>query len=72
MAARFLMDTQTIGTLCGTTVVLTIVAFWLHGRLAGTTGRPGLASMLAFVFGWLSALTALLTGAFLLLVAVSR
>jgi hypothetical protein len=66
------MDTQMIGTVCGASAGLTIVAFWLHGRLAGAEGRPGLASMLAFVLGWLGALTALLTGAFLLLVVLSR
>ena len=55
----------------GASVVLTLVSFWLHSRLAGTAGRPGVASMLAFVLGWLSALTALLTGAFLLTVAMS-
>lgn len=66
------MDTQMIGMTFGASVLLTVVSFWLHGRLAGTAGRPGAASMLGFVLGWLSALTALLTGAFLLLVAVSR
>jgi hypothetical protein len=66
------MDIQTIGTVFGASAVLTVVAFWLHSRLAGTAERPGAASMLAFVLGWLSALTALLTGAFLLMVAVSR
>ena len=65
------MDRQTIGMIFGASVVLTVVSFWLHGRLAGTAGRPGAASMLAFVLGWLSALTALLTGAFLLMVATS-
>ena len=66
------MDLQTIGMVFGASVVLTVGSFWLHGRLAGTAGRPGAASMLAFVLGWLCALTALLTGAFLLMVAVSR
>jgi hypothetical protein len=65
------MDSEAISTVFGTSAVLTFISFWLHGRLAGTAGRPGAASMLAFVFGWLSALTALLTGAFLLLLAVS-
>lgn len=63
------MDTQAIGAVFGGSAVLTLVAFWLHRRRAGSEGRPGAASMLAFVLGWLSALTALLTGAFLLLVA---
>jgi hypothetical protein len=66
------MDRQTIGMVFGASVVLTVVSFWLHGRLAGTAARPGVASMLAFVLGWLSALTALLTGVFLLMVALTR
>jgi hypothetical protein len=66
------MDTQAIGTVFGISVVLTVVAFWLHRRLAGSAGRPGGASMAAFVLAWLGALMALLTGAFLLMVAVSR
>jgi hypothetical protein len=66
------MDLQMIGAVFGASVVFSVVSFWLHGRLAGTAGRPGVASMLAFVLGWLSALTALLTGAFLLMVALSR
>ncbi len=64
------MGTQTIGMVFGASAALTVVAFWLHGRLAGAEGRPGATSMLAFVLGWLGALTAVLTGAFLLLVAV--
>jgi hypothetical protein len=66
------MDTQSIGAVFGGSAVLTIVAFWLHRRLAGSAGRPGGASMAAFVLVWLGAMTALLTGAFLLMVAVSR
>lgn len=66
------MDTQAIATVFGGSAILTVVAFWLHRRLAGAGERPGGASMAAFVLGWLSALTALLTGAFLLTVAVSR
>jgi hypothetical protein len=64
------MDTQTIGTIFGASAAATVVSFWLHGRLAGAEGRPGPASMIAFVLGWLSVLTALLTGVFLLMVAV--
>ena len=60
-----------IGAIFGASAVLTVVSFWFHGRLAGHEGRPGAASMGAFVLGWLSVLTALLTGAFLLMVAVS-
>ena len=64
------MDTQTIRTNFGASAVVTAVSFWLHGRLAGSEGRPGAASMTAFVLGWLSVLTALLTGVFLLMVAL--
>ena len=42
------------------------MAAWL-----GPWDEPGPAAMLAFVLGWLSALTAILTGVFLLMVAVS-
>ena len=66
------MDLQTIGMVFGAPAVLAVVSFWLHGRLAGTAGRPGAASMLAFVLGWLSALTAILTGVLLLMVAMSQ
>jgi len=66
------MDTQTIGMVFGGSALLTVVAFWLHRQLAGVAGRPGAASMAAFVLGWLGALTALLTGAFLLVVALGR
>jgi hypothetical protein len=66
------MDMQTIGMLFGSSAVLTIVSFWLHARLAGTGERVGPLSMAAFVFGWLCVLTALLTGAFLLTMAVTR
>jgi hypothetical protein len=64
------MDLQTIGAVFIGAVLVTIVSFWLHARLAGTQGRPGPFSMAAFVLGWLSVLTALLTGAFLLVVAL--
>ncbi len=64
------MDIQTIAAIFGASAVLTALSFWLHGRLAGPEGRPGAASMGAFVLGWLSVLAALITGAFLLIVAV--
>jgi hypothetical protein len=64
------MDLQTITTVFVGAVILTIVSFWLHARLAGTHGRPGPVSMAAFVLGWLGVLTAVCTGGFLLLVAV--
>jgi hypothetical protein len=66
------MDLQTIGIVFIGSVGLTVLSFWLHARLAGAAGRPGPASMAAFVLGWLCALTALLTGGFLLMVALSR
>ena len=64
------MDLQTIAAVFGASAALTVLSFWLHGRLAGNTGRPGAMSMAAFVVGWLMVLTALCTGAFLLMVAV--
>ncbi|MCC6179650.1 MAG: hypothetical protein IT305_30435 [Chloroflexi bacterium] len=66
------MDIQTIRTVFGAAVVLTIASFWLHRRLAGVNEFPGGASMAAFVAGWLSGITVFLTGAFLLMLAVSR
>jgi hypothetical protein len=64
------MDLQTIGAVFVGAVLMTIVSFWLHARLAGTHGRPGPFSMAAFVLGWLSVMTAVLTGVFLLTVAL--
>ncbi len=52
-------------------IVLAVLAFRLHGQWAGTEGRPGAASMAAFVAGWLLAITAVITGVFLLMVLVS-
>lgn len=66
------MDSQAIGTVLGDSIILTIVAFRLYCRVVGSAGRPGGAAMAAFVLGWLSALMALLTGAFPLRVAVGR
>lgn len=66
------VDIATISMVFVASAALTILAIWLHIRLAGTGVRPGAVSMLAFVLGWLSGLTAFLTGAFLLYVAVSR
>ena len=57
--------TTVLGVFLGS-VLLAIGSFWLHGWLArGGTGRPGPASMAAFVFGWLCVLTAAMTGLFL-------
>ena len=33
------MDVQTIMTVFGASAALTVVSFWLHGRLAGGTLR---------------------------------
>jgi hypothetical protein len=66
------MDTQSIGIAFGSSTVLTFVSFWLHARLAGTGERVGPVSMAAFVFGWLCAITALITGVFLLMFAIMR
>ncbi len=57
--------TTVLGVFVGS-IVLAVASFWLHGRLArGGTGRPGPASMAAFVFGWLCVLAAAMTGLFL-------
>lgn len=66
------MDLQRIATDFVGSLVVTVVSFWLHVRLAGSVGRPGPASMAAFVLGWMGVLTALCTGGFLLMVALSR
>ena len=51
---------------CVGSFILAVLAFRAHGRWAGAGERPGLVSMLAFVFGWLCVLTTLFTGGFLL------
>ena len=66
------MDFQTIVEVFVGAVVLTVVSFWLHARFAGTGERAGPFSMAAFVLGWLSVITAVLTGTFLLVVVVTR
>lgn len=57
--------------LFGISFALALGAFRLHGYLAGPDGRPGAASMAAYVFGWLCMLTALIAGIFLLTVLIS-
>ena len=64
------MGSETIGIVFGVSAMLTVIAFWLHARLASGPGRPGPVSMVAFVLGWLGALTAVLTGTFLLAMAM--
>jgi hypothetical protein len=66
------MDLPSIAIVFGASTVLTFASFWLHTRTAGTGERVGPFSMGAFVFGWLCALTAFVTGAFLLMVALTR
>ena len=59
------MDTTAIiSTFIGACIVA-VLAFVAHGRLAGTGERPGCISMIMFVIGWLAALTAAITGLFL-------
>jgi hypothetical protein len=60
------MDTWTIISVCAAACIIAVAAFIAHGRLAGTGERAGCISMVAFVIGWMAALTALITGAFLL------
>jgi hypothetical protein len=57
---------QTILGVCLGAWVVAVAAYAAHRRLAGPGERPGCASMLAFVAAWLAVLTALITGAFLL------
>ena len=66
------MDFETIVKVFGGGIVMTVVSFWLHSRLAGTEGRPGPASMFAFVLGWLSVMTTVITGVFLLVVLLRQ
>ncbi|MGE3272478.1 MAG: hypothetical protein AB7P40_27280 [Chloroflexota bacterium] len=66
------MDTQGILTVFVGGIIMIVVSFWLHHKLAGSEGRPGLASMLAFVLGWLSVMTTLITGIFLLVVLLRQ
>lgn len=60
------MDTRAITSVFVAACLLTVAALIAHRRLAGTGERAGCASMVAFVVGWLMALTALITGVFLL------
>jgi hypothetical protein len=60
------LDTPQIATVFVGACLACGVFFFLHRRLAGPHGRAGLWSMLAFVAGWLSVLTAAITGLFLL------
>ena len=53
-------------------IALMVLSLWGHRRLAGDLGRPGCASMGAFVLSWVFGIAAALTGVFLLLVLVGR
>jgi hypothetical protein len=66
------MDRQTIVTVFGVSFLSSVVSVGLHGRLAGTEGRPCAATMTAFVLDRLSVLAALCRGAFLLMVPMRR
>jgi len=66
------VDRQTIVFVFVGSAILTLICFWLHRRLAGSGEWPGPASMAAFVLGWLSVLTALLTGVFLLVLSLGH
>ena len=66
------MDFQTIVMVCVGAVLGTVLCFWLHARFAGTGERAGPVPMAAFVLGWLCVITAVVTGTFLLMIAVMR
>lgn len=66
------MDTTAIVITCFCATIAAIIAFAAHRRLAGLSERPGCISMIAFVIGWLAALTALITGLFLVAGRSSR
>jgi len=66
------MDTTAIVITCVSATLVAIIAFVAHRRLAGLGDRPGCISMMAFVIGWLAALTALITGLFLVAGRSSR
>ncbi len=61
------MDTSAIALVFAGSLVLAVASFWAHRAWAGSGERAGFVSMMAFVFGWLCVLTALLTGGFLAL-----
>jgi hypothetical protein len=59
------MDMRAIVATFVVACVVAVLAFLAHRRLAGTAERPGCASMIAFVIGWLAVLLAVITGLFL-------
>ena len=61
------MDTTAILLVCLGAVVLAAASFWAHRAWAGSGERAGCVSMLAFAFGWVCVVTAVLTGGFLVL-----
>jgi hypothetical protein len=60
------MQAETILAVCLGSVVVAVLAFLAHRRLARGRERAGLLSMLAYVVGVVAVLTALITGGFLL------
>ena len=66
------MATPAIVTTFLVSVALMVVSLWGHRRLAGATGRPGCASMGAFVLSWLFGIAAAVTGLFLVAMLFGR
>jgi hypothetical protein len=62
------MQAEAIVAVCLGSVVVAVLAFKAHARLARGHERAGLLSMLAYVLGVIAVLTALITGGFLLTV----
>ncbi len=60
------MQAVAILAVCLGSVVVAVLGFIAHSRLARGHERAGLLSMLAYVVGVIAVLTALITGGFLL------
>jgi hypothetical protein len=60
------MQPGAIVGVCLGSLVVALLAFMAHHRLARGRERAGLLSMLAYVLGVVAVLTALITGGFLL------
>jgi hypothetical protein len=65
------MQTGVIAVVFGGACLLTVLFFVSYRRLLGERERGGCLAMGAFVLGWLSLLTALITGGFLLSVRLT-
>jgi ABC-type transport system involved in cytochrome bd biosynthesis fused ATPase/permease subunit len=59
------MDSTAIVSTCIGAVVVAGLATIAYRRLVGANERPGCISLIALAIAWLAALTALLTGFFL-------